>query len=144
MSRHRSNTEAAMFPQKCSSARLTKSACVLAELSAVAPVAIAGLAVADPLDASKADYEQCLANDFPHETCCSRQDGRNPRAIHPNMRLFLNQISNCFGYAAGLSSFTGCTGVNSIWLRPRRRQGRAYSRKSGLQLLRASRARYRA
>ena len=79
-----------MFPQKCSSARLTKSACVLAELSAVAPVAIAGLAVADPLDASKADYEQCLANDFPHETCCSRQDGRNPRAIHPNMRLFLN------------------------------------------------------
>ena len=90
MSRHRSNTEAAMFPQKCSSARLTKSACVLAELSAVAPVAIAGLAVADPLDASKADYEQCLANDFPHETCCSRQDGRNPRAIHPNMRLFLN------------------------------------------------------
>jgi hypothetical protein len=71
----RSNTEAAMFPQKSSSARLTKSVCLIAALSAVAPVAIAGRAVADPLDASKAANEQCLANGFPHDTCCKGSGG---------------------------------------------------------------------
>jgi hypothetical protein len=64
-----------MFPQKSSSARLTKSVCLIAALSAVAPVAIAGPAVADPLDASKAANEQCLANGFPHETCCKGSGG---------------------------------------------------------------------
>jgi hypothetical protein len=64
-----------MFPQKSPSACLTKSVCLIVALSAVAPVVIAGPAVADPLDTSKAANEQCLENGFPHETCCKGSGG---------------------------------------------------------------------
>ena len=64
-----------MFPQKSCSARLTKSVCLIAALSAVTPVAITGPAVADPLDASQAANEKCLANGHPHETCCKGSGG---------------------------------------------------------------------
>ena len=64
-----------MFPQKSSSSRLTKSVCLISALSVIAPVAIAGPAVADPLDASQAANEQCLAAGFPHETCCKGSGG---------------------------------------------------------------------
>ena len=64
-----------MFPQKSSSSRLTKSVCLISALSGVGPFAIAGPAVADPLDASKAANQQCLAAGFPHETCCKGSGG---------------------------------------------------------------------
>jgi len=34
-----------------------------------------GPAVADPLDASQAANEKCLANGYPHETCCKGSGG---------------------------------------------------------------------
>jgi hypothetical protein len=71
----RSNPEAAMFPQKSCSALLSKSLRLIAALSAVTPVAIAGPAVADPLEASQAANEKCLANGYPHETCCKGSGG---------------------------------------------------------------------
>ena len=64
-----------MFPQKSPSARLTNSVCLIAALLVAAPFYITGLAIADRLDAGKATDERCLANGWPHESCCKGSGG---------------------------------------------------------------------